>query len=410
MTKSTFAVIFVIQRGKSREDGCAPIVARVTVNGEKAHFATRMFIHPERWLPKDYRTVGKSKEERQINEALEELRVMVRRKYDEMLRNDEVITAGKLKNAITGMDEKSMRLLELCDRFLIDYKEWSDTKMYNKETFGRYQLTRKRLHEFMQARYKIGDLPLRDINLKFINDFERWLRVAQNLNNNTAMKFLRRTKTMYHMAITNGWAQSDPFAAYKFHFDHVDRGYLTTAELERLHNKEFCTQRLAVIRDLFLFSCYTGLAYIDLAQLSADMLQVYPDGNLWICSKRQKTDTPFRVRLLDVPLALIEKYKGSTTDKRLFPVPSNQKVNAYLKEIAAVCGIDKDLTFHMARHTFATTVTLANGVPIETISKMLGHTNIHTTQIYARIIDQKISSDMEMLAQKLNQQCVRATV
>lgn len=400
--KSTFAVIFVIQKGKSRKDGTTPIVARITVNGEMVHFATRIYIHPDRWLPKDYRTVGRSKEEKQVNEMLEELRVLIRRKYDEMLRREEVITAGKLKNAITGLDEKSMQLLELCDRFLDDYRELANTKMFCKETLGRYELTRRRLSEFMEEWYRITDLPLRDINLRFINEFDRWLRVTQSLNNNTTMKFLRRLKTIYRMAINNDWVRSDPFAAFKIHMERVDRGYLTETELERLRNKKFSTKRLEIIRDLFLFSCYTGLAYIDLRQLSADMLQRWPDGNLWIDTKRQKTDVPVHVRLLDIPLALIKKYSGHGKGNLLFPVPSNQKVNAYLKEIAGVCGIEKDLTFHMARHTFATTVTLANGVPIETISKLLGHTNIKTTQIYARIIDSKINADMEMLAQKLN--------
>lgn len=182
----------------------------------------------------------------------------------------------------------------------------------------------------------------------------------------------------------------------------MDRGYLTDEELDRLANKIFAMKRLEVIRDLFLFSCYTGLAYIDLKHLSADMLRRWPDGNLWIDTKRQKTDVPVHVRLLDVPIRLIEKYDGTAKDGLLFPVPSNQKVNSYLKETTSVCGIDKDLTFHMARHTFATTVTLANGVPIETVSKMLGHTNIQTTQIYARVIDTKINNDMEVLAGKLN--------
>ena len=345
--KSTFTVIFVIQRGKSKEDGSAPIVARITVNHEMVHFATRLYIQPDRWQPKDYRTVGKTKEEKQINDALDELRVLIRRKYDEMFRHEEVITAGKIKNAITGMDEKSMKLLELCDRFLIEYKEWADTKMFCHETFGRYELTRRRLADFMQACFRISDLPLRDINLKFINDFDKWLRITQNLNNNTTMKFLRRLKTIYHTAITNGWAQTDPFMAFKFHMEKVDRGYLTSAELVKLQGKIFPTKRLELIRDLFLFSCYTGLAYIDLKQLSSDMLQRWPDGNLWIDDKRQKTQTPFHVRLLDVPLALIRKYEGKAKGELLFPVPSNQKVNSYLKEIAGVCGIDKDLTFHI---------------------------------------------------------------
>lgn len=400
--KSTFAVIFIIQKGKIREDGTVPIVARITVNGEMVHFATRMYIHPDRWQPKDYRTAGKTKEEKQINEMLEELRVLIRRKYDEMLRREEVITAGKLKNAITGLDQNATTLLQVCDRFIEDYTDLLKTEQCCRETYLRYKLTRNRLAEFMQARYRLPDMAVKELHPRFATDFDRWLRMNYRLTNNSTMKLMRQLKTMLHVGYLNGWSKNDPLASYKLHFEKVDRGYLTDEELDRLANKVFAMKRLEVIRDLFLFSCYTGLAYIDLKHLSADMLRRWPDGNLWIDTKRQKTDVPVHVRLLDVPIRLIEKYDGTTEGGLLVPVPSNQKVNAYLKEIASVCGIDKDLTFHMARHTFATTVTLANGVPIETVSKMLGHTNIQTTQIYARVIDTKINNDMEVLAGKLN--------
>lgn len=400
--KSTFAVIFIIQKGKIREDGTVPIVARITVNGEMVHFATRMYIHPDRWQPKDYRTAGKTKEEKQINEMLEELRVLIRRKYDEMLRREEVITAGKLKNTITGLDQNATTLLQVCDRFIEDYTDLLKTEQCCRETYLRYKLTRNRLAEFMQARYRLPDMAVKELHPRFATDFDRWLRMNYRLTNNSTMKLMRQLKTMLHVGYLNGWSKNDPLAGYKLHFEKVDRGYLTDEELDRLANKVFAMKRLEVIRDLFLFSCYTGLAYIDLKHLSADMIRRWPDGNLWIDTKRQKTDVPVHVRLLDVPIRLIEKYDGTTEGGLLFPVPSNQKVNSYLKEIASVCGIDKDLTFHMARHTFATTVTLANGVPIETVSKMLGHTNIQTTQIYARVIDTKINSDMEVLAGKLN--------
>ena len=400
--KSTFAVIFIIQKGKIREDGTVPIVAHITVNGEMVHFATRMYIHPDRWQPKDYHTAGKTKEEKQINEMLEELRVLIRRKCDEMLRREEVITAGKLKNAITGLDQNATTLLQICDRFIEDYTDLLKTEQCCRETYLRYKLTRNRLAEFMQARYRLPDMAVKELHPRFATDFDRWLRMNYRLTNNSTMKLMRQLKTMLHVGYLNGWSKNDPLAGYKLHFEKVDRGYLTDEELDRLANKAFAMKRLEVIRDLFLFSCYTGLAYIDLKHLSADMLRRWPDGNLWIDTKRQKTDVPVHVRLLDVPIRLIEKYGGTTEGGLLFPVPSNQKVNSYLKEIASVCGIDKDLTFHMARHTFATTVTLANGVPIETVSKMLGHTNIQTTQIYARVIDTKINNDMEVLAGKLN--------
>lgn len=402
--KSTFAIIFVLQKGKAREDGTAPIVAHITVNHEMVHFATRMYIHPDRWLPKDYRTAGKSREEKQINDALDELRVLIRRRYDQMLRGEETITAAMLKNAITGLDQSASTLLGVCDRFIEDYTDLLRTKQCCRETYLRYLLTRNRLEEFMRNRYRMPDIPVKEIQPRFAAEFDRWLRITYQLTNNSTMKLMRQLKTMLRVGHLNGWSKSDPLAGYKIHFEKVDRGYLTDAELSRLESKVFTTRRLEVIRDLFLFSCYTGLAYIDLKNLSSDMLQRWPDGNLWIDTKRQKTNIPVHVRLLETPLRLIEKYKGPVRGKSrlLFPVPSNQKVNSYLKEIADLCGIDKDLTFHMARHTFATTVTLANGVPIETVSKMLGHTNIQTTQIYARVIDTKINNDMEALARKLN--------
>ena len=377
-------------------------MARITVNGEMVHFATRMYIHPDRWQPKDYRTAGKTKEEKQINEMLEELRVLIRRKYDEMLRREEIITAGKLKNAITGLDQNATTLLQVCDCFIEDYTDLLKTEQCCRETYLRYKLTRNRLAEFMQARYRLPDMAVKELHPRFATDFDRWLRMNYRLTNNSTMKLMRQLKTMLHVGYLNGWSKNDPLAGYKLHFEKVDRGYLTDEELDRLANKVFAMKRLEVIRDLFLFSCYTGLAYIDLKHLSADMVRRWPDGNLWIDTKRQKTDVPVHVRLLDVPIRLIEKYGGTTEGGLLFPVPSNQKVNSYLKEIASACDIDKDLTFHMARHTFATTVTLANGVPIETVSKMLGHTNIQTTQIYARVIDTKINNDMEVLAGKLN--------
>ncbi len=348
--KSTFAVIFIIQKGKIREDGTVPIVARITVNGKMVHFATRMYIHPDRWLPKDCRTAGKTKEEKQINEMLEELRVLIRRKYDEMLRREEVITAGKLKNAITGLDQNATTLLQVCDRFIEDYTDLLKTEQCCRETYLRYKLTRNRLAEFMQARYRLPDMAVKELHPRFATDFDRWLRMNYRLTNNSTMKLMRQLKTMLHVGYLNGWSKNDPLAGYKLHFEKVDRGYLTDEELDRLANKVFAMKRLEVIRDLFLFSCYTGLAYIDLKHLSADMLRRWPDGNLWIDTKRQKTDVPVHVRLLDIPIRLIEKYGGTTEGGLLFPVPSNQKVNSYLKEIASVCGIDKDLTFHLVFH------------------------------------------------------------
>ncbi len=203
------------------------------------------------------------------------------------------------------------------------------------------------------------------------------------------------------MARNNGWILTDPFGNYKIRYEKVDRGYLTDDELQLMIDKDYGTERLEQVRDIFIFCCYTGLAYVDVSHLTYDDIRESFDKNLWIMTKREKTNIDVNVPLLDIPRALIEKYRGKMPNKKVLPVISNQKMNAYLKEIASVCGIEKNLTFHLARHTFATTITLSKGVPIESVSKMLGHTNIQTTQIYARKTNEKISNDMAKLASQL---------
>lgn len=244
-------------------------------------------------------------------------------------------------------------------------------------------------------------MPLRDVNHKFIVDLETYLRTVSGCNENTTAKFIQTFKAIIIKAKNNGWIIADPFANYRIRIKRVDRGYLTEKEIATIAEKEFPTKRLEQVRDIFIFSCYTGLAYIDIKELKKEHIQTSFDGNQWIMTHRHKTGTPVNVPLLAIPQELIKKYEGQAKDSLLFPVLSNQKMNAYLKEIAVVCGIEKNITFHLARHTFATTVTLSHGVPIESVSKMLGHTNIQTMQIYARITNQKISKDMAALAEKM---------
>ena len=216
------------------------------------------------------------------------------------------------------------------------------------------------------------------------------------------MKTMQRLRKIVYFAKNMGETMADPFQSFRVHFESVDRDILTQEEIDLIYNKEFCTGRLEQIRDIFVFACYSGLSYIDVANLTEDNIQEAFDGNLWIMTKRQKTNVNSNIRLLDIPKAILEKYRGTLKNGKCLPVVSNQKVNEYLKEIATVCGIGKELTFHVARHSFATSITLANGVPIESVSKMLGHTSIRTTQIYAKITDRKISKDMDMLAQKID--------
>jgi site-specific recombinase XerD len=400
--KATFNISYLIQKGKVKANGQAPIMARLIVNNEMIHFSTQMSIEPQRWNPLTYRTVGLTKEEKKINAFLDELTASVQRRYYDLQASGEVVSASEIKQRLFSTDERSMSLIALCDQFIADYEKLVLTQDYGKESYFRYKVCRARVQEFLLTQYKIKDMPLADLDKRFLDKLYLWLRSEHGLNNNTAVKFLHRFSSIFKMARDNGWVTGDPFKLQHLHLDKVDRGYLTTDEIEKIYTHEFDTDRLTIIRDIFIFCCYTGLPYIDCKNLTYDHIITWSDGNQWISIHRTKTKVPVNVRLLEVPLMIMEKYKGVARSNKVLPVPSNQKCNDYLKEIAAVCGINKEITFHVARHTFATTVTLGNGVPIESVSKMLGHTNIKTTQIYARITDQKVNGDMAVLAAKLD--------
>ena len=362
---------------------------------------TGMSVPPQRWLPKECKTVGLTKEEKQINRFLEDFKGLIYSKYNELLLLGEVITADKLKQAISSKGEKCISLLDLYDDFLNDYAQLVGHKR-SKRTYDKYALVRNRLAQYLRESYNLSDIPLRDISPKFISGFDTFLRSTYQVANNHAMKMIQKFRTIYQTAIDNGWVQKNPFASIKIHFDNVDRGFLSKQELVAIIQKPMTSKRLDQVRDVFVFCCFCGLAYCDVAELTEENLVEGDDGKVWLRTRRLKTDTSVDVPLLEIPLMILQKYKGKLTAGKLLPVPSNQKCNDYLKEIAAICGIDKELTFHLARHTFATTVTLSNGVPIETVSKMLGHRNIRTTQIYAKVIHDKVATDMEALANKIN--------
>lgn len=396
--KSTFSILFVAQKGKLKANGKAPILARVTVNGEMVHLATRIDVDPDRWLGKECRTPGKSAEDKYINEMLDNYRNVIKNKYNELFFRGEAITAMRLKSILTSRSDEAKRLLVLFDEFNEDYKALVGKETTHK-TYTRYLLTRRRLAEFMAAKYKIRDILLSDINTKFINDFYIYLRTVDGKNgHNYHMKMIQRFRTVFKTAKDNGWVTADPFGGFKISMEETHREHLTIDELEVLMSKEMTSERLQRVKDIFVFSCFTGLAYTDVRGLKKSEVVMGNDGRLWIDTRRDKTKVAVYVPLLDIPRAILEKYADPTAHDRLLSIPANQKVNDYLKEIAAICGIDKNLTFHMARHTFATTVTLENGVALETVQKMLGHKNIRTTQVYAKMTKRRISMEMESLA------------
>jgi integrase len=317
-------------------------------------------------------------------------------------RNAE-ITAESLKREYSGIIERPRMLMEIITQHNNDIKTLIG-KGYSKATWVKYNSTKTHVENFLKWKYSISDMDIKKLNFEFITDFEFYLKSQKNIDVNTNGKYIKNVKKIIKECVAKNWLDKDPFMAYKVKAKKTEREFLTEEELRTIQEREFEIERLSQVRDIFIFSCYTGLAYIDIYNLSPNQIALGIDGEKWIFTSRQKTGTPSRIPLLPPALAILDKYANhpmTVNRKKLLPVPSNQKLNAYLKEIAAICKIPKELTFHAARHTFATTVTLTNGVPIETVSKMLGHTKLQTTQIYARILDKKVSGDMQTLRDKL---------
>jgi site-specific recombinase XerD len=285
----------------------------------------------------------------------------------------------------------------------------SDSNVISESTYDKYRITRDHLEEFLKTEYRLSDISLKEINHRFITGFERFLLTERGCAKNTTAKYMQFFKHIIIVALKNEWIYKNPFSEYTITIEHVDRDYLTEEEIEILMRQKFSTKCLERLRDVFVFCCFTGLSYIDVKNLTEDHIRTSFDGNLWIMGKRGKTDTGYQVPLLEIPKMILNKYGGALKNSRLLPVINNQNSNSYLKEIGKMCGIKKKLTFHLSRHTFAT-LTLSRGVSIESVSRMLGHTNIKTTQIYAKITSDKISNEMAQFAGKVKEMEMKLAV
>ncbi|MDN3581378.1 site-specific integrase [Mucilaginibacter flavus] len=403
-TSQTFRVYFTIKSDKAK-DGKAPLYAAITVNKEKAFVALKQQISMAIWDFGKGAAKGTREESRKINTYLDEVRLSLGNCYKDLLLKGKLITPAIIKNLFLGEADVTYTM----NRMMAYHNETAG-KSLNPATMRHYLVTQRYLSFYLAANYRADDILLRDIDHGFIQGFDAFLRVLRPkdhrkpLSDNGIKVHLKRLKKMVHLAQDMKWLDGDPFATFRIRMKKVARDYLTDAELSAIEKKTFELARLALIKDLFIFSCYTGLAYGDLMSLKPNQVVMAEDGDLWVRTAREKTLEPVNIPLLPKAIDIINKYKTNERalyDGSLFPVMSNQKVNSYLKEIADCCGIHKNLTFHMARHTFATTVTLSNGVPIETVSKILGHAKVATTQIYARVVERKLKDDMNTLKQRL---------
>lgn len=399
----TFNLLFFIKKNKVKTNGTAPIYLRITIDGKAAEIAAKRNIEPRKWDSKSQKAVGNTQEAKTLNSYLKTLEQQVYDFHYQMLKEEDFVTANSLKSKLLGTDVTTRMLIPIFQ----DHNEKVEALVgqdFASGTLERYKTSLKHTQEFLNWKYKISDIDITKIDHAFIMDYDFWLRSVRKCANNTAVKYIKNFKKIIKLCMANGWLNKDPFLAYKAKLKAVERPFLSKEEIQMIYDKKFVSDRLNQVRDIFLFSCYTGLAYVDVKQLSKSHISIGIDGDKWIFTHRQKTDTSTKVPLLPLAQELILKYEGHpecVNSNVLFPVLSNQKMNSYLKEIANVCGINKEITFHIARHTFATTVTLSNGVPIESVSKMLGHTNIKTTQQYAKILDKKVSDDMVALRSKL---------
>lgn len=396
------SVLFFVKRTKTNVNGLLPIFIRITVNGERIEFSTKRFTPSDKWSVEGNRMKGTSAEARATNSYLDTLKSKVYDYQQQLIREDEEVNTENMRNKILGIEKRSHMIVGIFQQHNDEIKALIG-KDYAAATHVRYETSLKHTEDFLKWKYKVSDIDIRKIDHEFITSYEFYLKSVCNCCQNTTSKYIKNFGKIIRICLANGWLQKNPFINYKSKMVEVERAFLSMDEIETMLNKVFVSDRLNQVKDIFLFSCFTGLAYADVKKLSRKNIAIGVDGDRWIYINRTKTDTRSNIPILPIASFLLEKYEDHpqvVNQEKLLPILSNQKMNSYLKEIADACGINKELTFHIARHTFATTVTLSNGVPIESVSKMLGHKNLKTTQHYAKILDLKVSNDMQILKEK----------
>ncbi|WP_289022975.1 site-specific integrase [uncultured Salegentibacter sp.] len=398
--RTDFHLHFHLLNSKINKRGLAPIYLRITVNGKRKEYSITRRIEPEKWNSKLEKVMGNNHISQEINTHINNIRHRLNKIHQVLSDNDEQITSSRMIKELKGETKhKSKMTLEVFK----EHNEQMDRlsgKSISKSTAKRYWTCYKHVEQFINEVYKAEDFRMKDIDHQFITRFEYFLKTRRECNHNSALKYVNNFKKIIRIALANQWMDRDPFYNYKVQYETVDREFLNEDEVKALIEKDLHFERLKIARDMFVFSCHTGLAYGDLEKLSEKDIIKGIDGGRWIRTKRKKTKSITSVPLLPIAEEIIERYKDYPRVKDadlVLPVPKNQNYNAFLKEIAVLCGIKKTLTTHLARHTFATTITLSNGVPIESVSKMLGHKDLRTTQHYAKIVDRKISEDMKAL-------------
>ena len=401
MKRSTFKVLFYLKR-RSEKNGKAPIMGRITVNGTVSQFSCKLSVSPKLWDTGGNRAAGKSVEARRINEKLENIKTNIGKQYQRISDRDSYVTAEKVKNAWLGFGDEHRLLLQTFDEYLQEFAGKRVGKDRSAGTLAEYRTRRDRLASFLQYEYGLSDIPFRELTHDFAEKFIVYLSTVRGLRSNTIFHTLKKLHAMVYMALDKGWIAVHPFPDVWITPQSRERHFLNEDEIRKIMEVHLPNYKTAVVRDIFVFCCFTGLAYADVRKLTHDDIRTDGNGDMWIIDGRQKTGTQFRVQLLPVAREPVERYRRlSLPGGTVFPVKSCCSTIRSLRAIARRAGIATDLTTHVARHSFATSVCLSQGVPIETVSKMLGHKHITTTQIYAKITNDKIKRDMDHLRARI---------
>jgi integrase len=406
--RSTFKVLFFLKRDKQKKGGTVPLFCRITVDGQEVRFSMKCDVNPSQWDVKMGKATGRTTEANKINNLVDTTNAVIHKLYREIQERENYVTAEKLKNVFLGIEQKQQTLLELFDYHNKERSQQIGITIA-KSTYTKYLLVRRFVADFIQYKYNVNDIPIKDVKLLFINDFEIYLLTRYNYARNSLVALMKKLRHIIELALVKEWIYKNPFKGYKLQCQKTDRGYLTQDEIDRLIHFQFEDRKLERTRDLFIFCAHTGLAYSDMKNLTTGNIQSAYDGKLWIKGKRIKTAIEYTIPLLNLPKQIINKYAGNRKGDFLLPACCLVNYNVYLKEVAKLCGIEKNLTSHLARHTFATSA-LTKGVSIESVSKMLGHADIKTTQVYARITDRKIDSEMNLFERSMSSNEIKLAV
>lgn len=403
MERTTFGLLFYIRRDKTNKKGEAPVFMRLTINGERADASIKRFIEPHAWNSAKGKANEKSRGGKDLNLYLDAISANILRIQRDLELDKKEVSAQIILNRYLGKEQSDRHtLMEVFRAHNEKCRALSGISLA-PGTVIRYETTLRLTEEFLQKSYQKEDCYLDEVTNQFIEDFEFFLKTVRRCCHNTTSKYLMNFKKIVRIALAKGWMKKDPFAQIRFHLDPVEREFLEKQELKAMLNKEISIIRLAQVRDIFCFCCLTGLAFTDVQQLKPEHLVADIHGKIWIRKARQKTKNMCNIPLLDEAQKIIDRYRDHPycqTHGVLLPVCSNQKMNSYLKELADICGIRKNLSTHCARHTFAT-LTLASGATIDNVAKMLGHANVNMTRRYAKVLDSSIMRDMEVVAENM---------